>query len=54
MIVFLEKDERLPDPLLPRRNDTLAFSQDLTAERMIEAYPQGIFPYFAYKERCKT
>ena len=51
MIVFLEKDERLPDPLLPRRNDTLAFSQDLTAERMIEAYPQGIFPYFAYKDK---
>ena len=51
MIVFLDKNDQLPDPLLPRRDDTLAFSQDLTAERMIEAYPQGIFPYFAYKDK---
>lgn len=51
MIVFLEKDERLPDPLLPRKDDTLAFSLDLTPERLIEAYPQGIFPYYAFKDK---
>lgn len=51
MIVFLDKEDRLPDPLLPRVDDTLAYSHELTLERLIEAYPQGIFPYYAFSDR---
>lgn len=51
MIVFLDKEDRLPDPLLPRVDDTLAYSLELTPERLIEAYPQGIFPYYAFSDR---
>jgi leucyl/phenylalanyl-tRNA--protein transferase len=51
MIIFLDKNDRLPDPLLPREDDTLAYSLELTAERLIEAYPQGIFPYYAFTDR---
>lgn len=51
MITFLNTNDRLPDPLLPRKDDTLAYSLDLTAERLIEAYPQGVFPYYAFTDR---
>jgi leucyl/phenylalanyl-tRNA--protein transferase len=52
MIHFLESGQNFPDPRKTDKYDTLAYSflDELTPERMIEAYPQGIFPYYAYKD----
>lgn len=51
MIVFLEKGVKFPDPRQTDEYDTLAYGIELTAERLIEAYPQGIFPYYAFRDK---
>ena len=51
MLVLLDKNDRFPDPRLADKHDTLAYGRELTPERLIEAYPQGIFPYYAFRDR---
>lgn len=52
MICLLDNLKKFPDPRNTDENDTLAYSfiEELNSQRMIEAYPQGIFPYYAYKD----
>lgn len=50
MIFNMDYLEKFPDPRLADRYDTLAYGGELTPERLIEAYPQGIFPYFAFTD----
>ena len=52
MSCILFSDMSFPDPRKTDEYDTLAYSDttELTPERMIEAYPQGIFPYYAYTD----
>ena len=42
---LLRPSDPLPDPSKANRDGLVAITQDLTAERLLEAYPQGIFPW---------
>ncbi|HQO23201.1 MAG TPA: leucyl/phenylalanyl-tRNA--protein transferase, partial [Spirochaetota bacterium] len=46
MIKNLDIDPTFPDPLKAPKHGLLAFAGDLSAERLIEAYSSGIFPWF--------
>ncbi len=46
MIKNLDIDPAFPDPLKAPKHGLLAFAGDLSAERLIEAYSSGIFPWF--------
>lgn len=46
MIKNLDIDPQFPDPLKAPKHGLLAFAGDLSAERLIEAYSSGIFPWF--------
>lgn len=42
---LLRPSDPFPDPSKANRDGLVAITQDLTAERLLEAYPQGIFPW---------
>ncbi len=42
---LLRPADPLPDPSKANRDGLVAITQDLTAKRLLEAYPQGIFPW---------
>ena len=44
-VPLLRPGDPLPDPSLANRDGLVAITQDLTAERLLEAYPKGIFPW---------
>ena len=46
MIKNLDIDPAFPNPLKAPKHGLLAFAGDLSAERLIEAYSSGIFPWF--------
>lgn len=52
MIFNMDILSKFPDPRLAEKkgDNTLAYGGELTPERLIEAYPQGIFPYYAFKD----
>jgi len=41
-----EHDIRFPDPALAEHDGLLAIGGDLTSDRLLEAYRQGIFPWY--------
>ena len=42
---FLHPGDPFPDPTTAARDGLVAITMDLTAERLLEAYPKGIFPW---------
>ena len=42
---LLRPSDPFPDPSKANRDGLVAITQNLTAERLLEAYPQGIFPW---------
>ena len=42
---FLRPGDPFPDPATANRDGLVAITMDLTAERLLEAYPKGIFPW---------
>ncbi len=42
---LLRPADPFPDPSKANRDGLVAITQDLTAKRLLEAYPQGIFPW---------
>ena len=50
MIFDLNRTEEFPDPRYGDPSGFYAVGGELTLERMIKAYPLGIFPYFAFRQ----
>lgn len=50
MIFELSRTSEFPDPRLAQPSGFYAVGGDLSPERLIKAYPLGIFPYFAFRE----
>jgi len=46
-VVFLSPGDRLPDPSQARDDGLVAVGGDLSAERLLEAYQSGLFPWSA-------
>ena len=42
---LLRPSDPFPDPLVANRDGLVAITADLTVERLLEAYPKGIFPW---------
>ena len=42
---LLRASDRFPDPSAANRDGLVAITADLTSERLLEAYPKGIFPW---------
>jgi len=49
-IVYLSENKRLPDPVSSDKSGLLAVGGLLTAERLLEAYSKGIFPWYSEGE----
>ena len=49
MIFDLSRCTDFPDPRLANEDGFYAVGGEVTAERLIEGYPMGIFPYFAFR-----
>lgn len=53
MVFELDADEIwFPDPSLGEKDGMLAYGGDLSTERLIMAYANGIFPWYAYDSEC--
>lgn len=50
MVVFLKTNETFPDPRFAPDFSPLAFGGDLSIERLLAAYKNGIFPWFSEGE----
>lgn len=50
MIFNLDHTTEFPDPRYGNADGFYAVGGDLTPERLIKAYPLGIFPYFAFRQ----
>lgn len=50
MIFDLNNTTEFPDPRYGHSSGFYAVGGDLSPERLIKAYPMGIFPWYAYKE----
>lgn len=50
MIFDLNNTTEFPDPKYGQPDGFYAVGGDLSAERLIKAYPMGIFPYFAFRQ----
>lgn len=50
MIFNLDNTEEFPDPRLGSSDGLYAVGGRITAERLIKAYPMGIFPYYAFRD----
>lgn len=50
MIFDLNNTTEFPDPRYGHRSGFYAVGGDLSADRLIKAYPMGIFPWYAFKE----
>ena len=50
MIFNLDNTTEFPDPRYGNLDGFYAVGGDLSPERLIKAYPQGIFPYFAFRQ----
>ena len=50
MIFDLNRTEEFPDPRYGDPSGFYAVGGKLTPERMLKAYPWGIFPYFAFRQ----
>lgn len=50
MIFELSRSQEFPDPRYGNRNGFYAIGGEVTAERLIKAYPMGIFPYYAFRK----
>ena len=44
-VPLLRPGDPFPDPAIANRDGLVAITVDLTAERLLEAYPMGIFPW---------
>ena len=44
-VPFLRPGDPFPDPATANRDGLVAITMDLTADRLLEAYPKGIFPW---------
>ncbi len=54
MAVFqLDKDLWFPDPHLGEKNGLIAVGGDLSVERLVLAYTNGFFPWFAYEREAE-
>lgn len=51
MIFELSNTTEFPDPRYGRKDGFYAVGGDLSPERLIKAYPMGIFPYFAFRQK---
>jgi leucyl/phenylalanyl-tRNA--protein transferase len=49
MIFDLSRCNDFPDPRLANEDGFYAVGGEVTPERLIEGYPMGIFPYFAFR-----
>ena len=54
MIFNLDNTTEFPDPKYGHMSGCYAVGGSLTAERLIKAYPMGIFPYFAFRQEPIT
>ena len=50
MIFDLKNSTEFPDPKYGHPSGFYAVGGDISADRLIKAYPLGIFPWYAYKE----
>jgi leucyl/phenylalanyl-tRNA--protein transferase len=50
MIFDLNNTTEFPDPRYGQKSGFYAVGGDLSPERLIKAYPMGIFPWYAFKE----
>lgn len=50
MIFQLDNTTEFPDPRYGNEDGFYAVGGEVTAERLVKAYPMGIFPYFAFRE----
>ena len=44
-VPLLRRGDPFPDPTTANRDGLVAITMDLTVERLLEAYPKGIFPW---------
>lgn len=51
MIFDLDNTTEFPDPRFGHSSGFYAVGGDLSPERLIKAYPLGIFPYFAFRQK---
>lgn len=51
MIFHLDNTTEFPDPRYGNLDGFYAVGGEVTPERLAKAYPMGIFPYFAYREK---
>lgn len=51
MIFDLDNTTEFPDPRFGHPSGFYAVGGELTPERLIKAYPMGIFPYFAFRQK---
>lgn len=51
MIFDLDNCNDFPDPRYGHESGFYAVGGELSADRLIEAYPMGIFPYFAFRQK---
>lgn len=51
MIFDLDHTDEFPDPRYGNLNGFYAVGGDLSPERLAKAYPLGIFPYFAFRQK---
>ena len=51
MIFELSNTNEFPNPRYGQKDGFYAVGGDLSAERLIKAYPMGIFPYFAFRQK---
>lgn len=51
MIFELSNTTEFPDPRFGQKDGFYAVGGDLSPERLIKAYPMGIFPYFAFRQK---
>ena len=54
MIFNLDNTTEFPDPKYGHMSGCYAVGGSLTPERLIKAYPMGIFPYFAFRQEPIT
>lgn len=51
MIFDLTHADEFPDPRYGHQSGLYAVGGDLSPERLIKAYPQGIFPWYAFRDK---
>ena len=51
MIFDLNNTTEFPNPRYGQKDGFYAVGGDLSPERLIKAYPMGIFPYFAFRQK---